>query len=318
MATPMSAAELIAALRAEGVKVAEVGNWRTHNRAGHGAWGPVCGVVIHHTVTTGVASSVQICRDGYSGLPGPLCHGVIDKTGIVHLVGFGRANHAGGGDPRVLDAVTNESYIDQPPAPTKGNVDGVDGNHAFYGFECINLGNGKDPWPEAQLDAIERVSAAICRVHDWSAKSIIGHLEWSDDKSDPRGFTMPDMRARVAKRLGEKPSGGGTATPSRPPVAKPKVSLAHVVAAARKDPGAAQGHTTYKAEVLLVEKALQAESYLPSKYVDGSFGTKSVDAYARWQRSPAGGGYTGTAADGIPGFASLKRLGAKHGFTVTS
>jgi hypothetical protein len=310
----MSAADFIAALRAEGVRVVEVGNWRTHNRNSKGAWGPMHGVVIHHTVTSGVDASVQICRDGYSGLPGPLCHGVIDKAGIVHLVGYGRANHAGGGDPRVLDVVTTESYGDRPPAPTKGNADGVDGSHAFYGFECINLGNGKDPWPEAQLDAIERVSAAICRTHGWSEKSVIGHLEWSDDKSDPRGFTMPDMRARVAKRLGAKPS-GGTSAPAKPPASKPKVSLAHIIAAARKDPGAAQGHTTYRAEVLVVEKALDAEGLLASKYVDGSFGTKSVAAYAALQRRY---GYSGTDANGIPGKISLTRLGTKHGFTVTS
>lgn len=97
---------------------------------------------------------------------------------------------------------------------------------------------------------------------------------------------------------------------------KPKVSLAHVVAAARKDPAAAQGHTTYKAEVLLVEKALKAEGLLLAGYVDGSFGTKTVTAYARWQRSPVGGGYTGADADGIPGEKSLKLLAARHGFTV--
>lgn len=111
------------------------------------------------------------------------------------------------------------------------------------------------------------------------------------------------------------PRPGGTA--AEPPPAKPKVSLAHVVAAARKDPAAAQGHTTYKAEALLVEKALKAEGLLASEYVDGSFGTKTIAAYARWQRSPAGGGYTGADADGIPGKASLRLLGARHGFTVT-
>lgn len=104
--------------------------------------------------------------------------------------------------------------------------------------------------------------------------------------------------------------------PSTP--AKPKVSLAHVVYAARHDPAAAQGHTTYKTEVLLVEKALKAEGLLPGQYVDGSFGTKTVTAYARWQRSPAGGGYTGADADGIPGEKSLKLLAARHGFTVTA
>lgn len=101
--------------------------------------------------------------------------------------------------------------------------------------------------------------------------------------------------------------------------AKPKVSLTHVVYAARHDPPAAQGHTTsYKAEVLLVEKALKAEGLLSAQYVDGSFGSKTVTAYARWQRSPAGGGFTGDDADGIPGATSLKLLAARHGFTVTA
>lgn len=109
---------------------------------------------------------------------------------------------------------------------------------------------------------------------------------------------------------------GVEATP--PTSAKPKVSLAHVVAAARKDPPAADGHTTYKAEALIVEKALKAEGLLAAAYVDGSFGSKTVTAYARWQRSPAGGGYTGSDADGIPGKASLRLLGARHGFTVTT
>jgi hypothetical protein len=104
---------------------------------------------------------------------------------------------------------------------------------------------------------------------------------------------------------------------TQPAPSKPKVSLAHVVYAAKHDPAAAQGHTSYKAEVLLVEKALQKEGLLSSQYVDGSFGSLTVTAYARWQRSPAGGGYTGDAADGIPGKASLKLLAARHGFTVT-
>lgn len=117
---------------------------------------------------------------------------------------------------------------------------------------------------------------------------------------------------------GSWPAFVGTSTAPATPTAKPKVSLAHVVAAARKDPAAAQGHTTYKADVLVVERALKAEALLPAEYVDGSFGTKTVSAYARWQRSPAGGGYTGADADGIPGKNSLRLLAARHGFTVTT
>jgi hypothetical protein len=99
---------------------------------------------------------------------------------------------------------------------------------------------------------------------------------------------------------------------------KPKVSLAHVIYAAKHDPAAAQGHTTHRDEVLIVEKALKAEGFLSAQYVDGSFGSLTVGAYARWQRSAGGGGYVGDAADGIPGSASLKRLGAKHGFDVVA
>ncbi|SCF70588.1 N-acetylmuramoyl-L-alanine amidase [Streptomyces sp. Ncost-T10-10d] len=201
MAEPMSAAQVISALRAEGVRVVEVGNWRTHNRNSKGAWGPVNGSMVHHTVTKGTAATVAMVRDGYASLPGPLCHGMIAKDGRVHMVGWGRANHAGGGDPRVLEQVIAESYGSRPTPPTKGNANGIDGNARFYGWECENLGNGKDPWPKAQYDAIVRVQAALCRAHDWSAKSVIGHLEWSNDKVDPRGFTMPELRADVAERL---------------------------------------------------------------------------------------------------------------------
>jgi hypothetical protein len=51
------------------------------------------------------------------------------------------------------------------------------------------------------LDAIERVSAAICRHHGWTARSVIGHLERQPGKVDPRGFTMASMRQRIHGRL---------------------------------------------------------------------------------------------------------------------
>ncbi|MEV5596019.1 N-acetylmuramoyl-L-alanine amidase [Streptomyces sp. NPDC052496] len=191
----MSAASLLAVLKDEGLHVVQVGNWRTHNRAGHGDWGPVHGVMIHHTVTSGTDATVRICYDGYASLPGPLCHGVIAKNGWVHLVGCGRANHAGRGDRDVLNAVIAERPL---PADNETNADG---NVHFYGFECENRGDGRDPWPAVQLEAVEAVSAAICRFHRWSERSVIGHREWQPGKVDPLGFTMASMRARIAERL---------------------------------------------------------------------------------------------------------------------
>lgn len=202
MAVPLSADRIVAALRAEGVTVVEVDGWRTHNRNHKGPWGPVNGVMIHHAGTSGSAATVRICRDGYAKLPGPLGHGVITKDGRVHLIGYGRTNHAGPGDPDVLAAVIAEKPL--PP----DNEATTDGNARFYGFECENLGDGEDPWPPAQLEAIERASAAICRAHGWSARSVIGHLEWQPGKPDPRGFTMAGMRARIGDRLASAPGGG--------------------------------------------------------------------------------------------------------------
>ncbi|MFF5926073.1 peptidoglycan-binding protein [Streptomyces hydrogenans] len=296
MATPLSADRLLAALRAEGVTVVEHPGWRTHDRNRAGAWGPVAGVMIHHTVSTGTASSVALCSDGYAGLPGPLCHGVIAKDGTVHLVSAGRANHAGGGDPSVLRAVVTEAYGDRPPVPREhqGSSGAVDGNSRFYGFECVNLGNGTDPWPTAQLDAIERVSAALCRAHGWGAKSVIGHLEWSDWKSDPKGFGMPGMRDRVQKRLGAAPAPKPTAPAPAAPRCQPF-------------PGAAFFRSNPSSPVVTaMGRRLMAEGC--GRYQVGP-GPRWSEAdrrsYEAWQRKL---GFRGSDADGWPGAASWNAL----------
>ncbi|MEU0001487.1 N-acetylmuramoyl-L-alanine amidase [Streptomyces microflavus] len=219
MAAPLSAAAFLAALRAEGVKVMEVGTWRNHNRNSKGAWGPVHGVMIHHTVTKGTASTVALCRTGHSALPGPLCHGVIAKDGTVHLVGYGRTNHAGLGDDDVLKAVIAEKAL---PADNEANTDG---NARFYGFECENLGDGKDPWPSAQREAIVRASAAVLRAHGWGkagTTSVIGHAEWQPGKVDPRGINggMDGIRKDVAERL-KHPASWSPSAPKPPTTPKP-------------------------------------------------------------------------------------------------
>jgi hypothetical protein len=126
---------------------------------------------------------------------------------------------------------------------------------------------------------------------------------------------MASMRDRVEKRLGAKT----TPTPPKPtppkPV-KPSVSLSKLIAAARSNPAKAGTPVTYSG-VKTVEAALVDAGLLAKKYSDGHFGSVTVQAYAAWQRSKAGGGYKGKAADGVPGKASLTKLGARRGFTVT-
>ncbi|WP_433341759.1 peptidoglycan recognition protein family protein [Streptomyces sp. CA-253872] len=304
MSAPLSAARFLQALRDEGLTVVEEGAWASHNRSAKGPWGPVHGVMVHHTVTTGTAGTVRLVREGRSDLPGPLCHGMIAKDGRVHLVGYGRANHAGLGDPDVLAAVIAERRL---PADNEATVDG---NSALYGFECENLGDGRDPWPAAQLDAVERVCAALCRAHGWGARSVLGHLEWQPGKIDPRGFTMESLRDRIADRL-------GTALPGPLPAPKrPKVSLAALIAAARSNPQAPGQPVTYGG-VRTYEAALVDEGLLAKRLSDGHFGTETVEATSAWQeRCGYRGRAPGQPADGIPGRDSLTRLATKHGFDV--
>ncbi|MCD0452623.1 peptidoglycan-binding protein [Actinocorallia sp. API 0066] len=97
--------------------------------------------------------------------------------------------------------------------------------------------------------------------------------------------------------------------------ALPSVNMEAVVKAAQIDPRRPDTKLTpgAKASVLLVERALRDRRLLDAKWVDGYFGTTTVAAYAKFQRSL---GYKGLAANGLPGKASLAKLGAGR-FKVT-
>ncbi|GAA4361189.1 peptidoglycan-binding domain-containing protein [Angustibacter luteus] len=108
------------------------------------------------------------------------------------------------------------------------------------------------------------------------------------------------------------PAGGAAASAAD----LPTVNMEATVKAAQIDPRRADHTLTpgAKASVLAVEKALQAKKLLAAQWVDGYFGTETVAAYAKYQASL---GYTGLAANGLPGKTSLTTLGAGR-FTVTN
>lgn len=107
--------------------------------------------------------------------------------------------------------------------------------------------------------------------------------------------------------------GSPSPAPSPPPSTDVVVSLGHIVGAAQKDPRGRQGAATFPHDTLIVESALHKEGLLDVRYVDGSYGTLTVTAYAAWQKRL---GYAGVDANGIPGMASLTKLGNKYGFRV--
>ncbi len=86
------------------------------------------------------------------------------------------------------------------------------------------------------------------------------------------------------------------------------VSMEATVKAAQIDPRRADDTLTpgARCSVLKVERALKAKHLLDAQWVDGYFGTKTITAYAAWQRSL---GYSGLAANGLPGRTSLTSLG---------
>lgn len=308
MATPLSAAKMLAALKAEGLTVHEHAGWKTHNRdaATGKSFGPVIGVLIHHTAGH---NDRELCFNGRPGVPGPLCHAWLGKTAGLWMIGHGRANHAGFADIDVLNALRDEK-----PLP-KDDVAKADGNDVLYGIEIENLGKGNDPYPDAQYRQAVLWAAAICRAHGWSEKSVAGHKECQPGKIDP-SFDMDDFRADVKKQLATKP-GKTESTKPAGSAKKPRVDLSRLVKAAKTDPGAKQGHVSYLAGTNLTEAALVKLGYLGTSYAgDGSFGSKTIAAYAKWQRHL---GYTGDDANGIPGKISLAKLGDTTGlFTVVA
>lgn len=325
MATPLSYSKFIAALKAEGLKVVEHKTEgkspQYHNRNKKGPWGPVNGVMIHHTVTEGHDHTIEICRTGYSTLPGPLCHGVICKKGEIHVVGYGRANHAGLGDDDVLQAVVDEKPL---PADNEANTDG---NRHFYGFECENMGDGVDPWPEVQVEAIRRVGAALCRAHGWNvdgegSESVIGHKEWQPGKVDPRGIVgdMAGIRASVDLRLQHAASWspGDPETPTKPAPSKPSApkpeTPAKPIVYGPIDASNAERAFRFTPK-FPAEGTVKAIQYCLSKEklytgaIDGVVGRYTKGAYKAWQKRC---GFSGQGADGIPGSKSLGILAGKY------
>lgn len=217
MAAPLSADQMLAALRAEGVKVQEHRSWRTNNRDHKGAWGPVHGVYIHHTAGVG-SGLADYCYYGSSDLPGPVCHAFASKAATVYMIGHGRANHAGGIAQNAYDAAVNESSVH----PRPDAAEPIDGNAHFYGIEVENKGDGHDPYPNAQYDQVVRWAAAICRAHRWTADSVIGHKEATRRKIDP-SFSMETFRDAVAERLEHPASWSPGSTPT-PPVEAPDMT----------------------------------------------------------------------------------------------
>lgn len=236
MAPPLSHDRLIAILKAEGVKLSEYLGWRDRERDDETGktFGPVHMVLNHHTA--GSDSLTAVAKNGVPGLPGPLAHVHLAKSGLATLCSGGRANHAGLMARNAYESFLNESTTHPKPDKTTGTVDG---NDVSYGIETENRGNGTDVYPRVQYDAWVRINAAICREYGWTADSCGGHKETSiEGKVDPRGpvegygtrgqfaFSMGQFRKDVAERLTHPASWSPSTTPTpKPPTVEERLAV---------------------------------------------------------------------------------------------
>ncbi|WP_043345528.1 peptidoglycan recognition protein family protein [Belnapia moabensis] len=161
-------------LLAADLKVAEHPGWASRGR---GEFGRPEGVMWHHTATTrlGNMPSLHTLVEGRSDLPGPLCHLGLARDGTYYVIAAGRANHAGGGDWKTIR----------------------DGNGRFIGIEAEHSGRAGDPWPDVQIDAYIRGTAALLKHIGRGADRCCGHGEYAlpfGRKNDPRLDGQPDPR----------------------------------------------------------------------------------------------------------------------------
>lgn len=158
-------------LRDAGLTVIEAPGWKLRGKA---PFSPQA-VVIHHTAGArdGDAPSLNVCIKGRADLPGPLCHVLLSRSGVCHVIAAGIANHAGAGSWR-----------------------GLKGNSTVLGIEAENTGRG-EKWTTKQTVAFEMCAAALLRHLGKDEGWVCGHKEWTPRKIDPAGLDMDTFRAAV-------------------------------------------------------------------------------------------------------------------------
>lgn len=166
--------DLAQACRASGLPVTEVAGWASRGR---GEMSAVRTIVCHHTAgpATGEFPSLRVVRDGRPGLPGPLSHLGLGRSGRVYVIAAGLCSHTG-----------RTFHPDQ-------------GNGFAIGIEAE--GTGTAPWPAAQLDAYAALCAALTLHYGLGVGRVLGHKEIAAPagrKIDPN-FDMDEFRRRVAR-----------------------------------------------------------------------------------------------------------------------
>lgn len=190
-----------------GLTVRFESGWKRRGASGGDPMRGVHGVLWHHDVSprSGTYPLRSMLRNGRPGLTGPLCHIGFDRDGVVHVVGAGKANHAGTGKV--------------PGVPRNG------GNTRLVGIEMTSAGTRPWDWTAAQLRQMPKLGAALSDIFDLYTSQHWAHYEYQNGKTDPAGLPggMSGLRSRIgAVRFISGVPGGGMSVPTyRPDPARP-------------------------------------------------------------------------------------------------
>lgn len=265
-----------------GINVKTLPGW---DKAGHGDFKDIRGVMIHHTGNA--RESAQSIRNGRPDLSGPLANLHIAPDGTVTVVAVGVCWHAGIG-----------SYPFLPPNMGNWHMIGIE--LAWPRDTSITPATqARELWPAAQIIAVRNVAAALCRRLSVGSDRVIGHKDYAaaaQGKWDPGNLDMPWFRAEVAKDLaGFVFPGEGTATATPAPIPAPMPA-----------PNQYANILLYKGMVGLPVSKLQTRlqrNY--SKLVaDGVFGARTYECVRDYQRL-----HPPLDPDGVVGPATAASLG---------
>jgi len=179
---------LAAALRAAGLTVTE------HRVPGRPGTFTPSGVMLHHTAgaATGDAPSLGFVIRGTASVPGPMYQVLIARSGHVHLISEGRANHAGTGSGLAAEGIPADQ-----------------GNGRTWGIGVESPGRSMD-WPPAQWDATHTVARVLLARMGRGVERVWRHRDYTPRKIDTV-YPLADHRAAV---LGSAPVPGPTPTPT--------------------------------------------------------------------------------------------------------
>lgn len=261
-----------------GLTVRFENGWGRRGASGGAQMKAVAGALWHHDVAprSGTYPLRHMLRDGRKGLSGPLAHIGFDRDGVVHVIGAGKANHAGTG--KVPGVVRNG------------------GNTRLIGVEMTSAGTKPWDWTEAQLRQMPRLGAALSDIFGLSSSQHWAHYEYSNGgKIDPAGLpgAMPGLRSRIAASKFPNVSTGGASAPApSKPASKPaaKPSTGKLAVDGKLGPATAKR----------IQKWLKVTQ-------DGVIGPDTIKAWQRGHGTPVDGKITGQGTAARPACPAIRR-----------